>query len=406
MFSESRNPPEYSTLDSQRTESNIEGKEATMRSREKLGDQGLVFLVGLFFAFLLTGNIAVTGTNASVAEVWSVPVSDYAYCVSVSDSGRVVAVVDIGKVSHMQVYSSQGEREKSWNPPKGAYFEFCLIRQDYVLATYGDVVSLFGNGGKEQLWAKSLQDLWPDAVTMSIDSKSIVMASYPPDAKSTVWMLDIDGNTLWKRQVESNVTDTAITPEGFVVAGGEKYGYFADKGRDAVYLFRLNGSLAWWKETDSPVIDVAVSDDCTHIVAGLDNGGMLFLDRDGHVVWEKEAIGAWVDMSGDGRLTVASSLSGFFVLGVDGSTAWQNDAVGYLPGSQDGLDISRNGKTIVGLEAPMIYEGNQVFVFDRAGENVYSDTDSSSSPRVAVSESGQFVAIAFARKLILLRCEW
>ena len=406
MFSESRNPPEYSTLDSQRTESNIEGKEATMRSREKLGDQGLVFLVGLFFAFLLTGNIAVTGTNASVAEVWSVPISKYAYSVSVSDSGRVVAVVDISKVSHMQVYSSQGEREKSWNPPKGAYFEFCLIRQDYVLATYGDVVSLFGNGGKEQLWAKSLQDLWPDAVTMSIDSKSIVMASYPPDAKSTVWMLDIDGNTLWKRQVESNVTDTAITPEGFVVAGGEKYGYFADKGRDAVYLFRLNGSLAWWKETDSPVIDVVVSDDCSYIVAGLDNGGMLFLDRDGHVVWEKEAIGAWVDMSGDGQRIVASSLNGLVVLGVDGNIIWQSDALGYLPGSQDGLDISRNGRAIVGLQAPMIYEGNQVCVFDRAGENVYSDKDSNSSPRVAVSQSGQFVAIAFARKLTLLQCKW
>jgi len=281
-----------------------------------------------------------------------------------------------------------------------------LIQQDYVLATYGDVVSLFGNGGNEQLWGKSLRDLWPDAVAMSIDSERIVMASYSPNDKSAIWMLDIDGNTLWNRQVESNVTDTAITPEGFVVAGGEKYGYFADKGRDVVYLFQPDGRPAWSKATDSPVIDVAVSDDCSYIAAGLDNGGMLFLDRDGHVVWEKEAIGAWVDISGDGRLTVASSLSGFFVLGVDGSTAWQNDAVGYLPGSQDGLDISRNGKTIVGLEAPIKYEGNRVFVFDRAGEILYSDTNSTSAPRVAVSESGQFVAIAFARKLRLLRCEW
>ena len=377
-----------------------------MRSREKFSGQGLVFLVGLFLAFLLTGNIAVTGANASVAEVWSVPMSNYAYSVSVSDNGRVAAVVGINKVSHMQIYSSQGNIERDWSPARGTNFEFCLIQQDYVLATYGDVVSLFDNGGNEQLWATSLQYLWPDAVAMSIESKRIVMASYPPNDKSTVWMLDMEGNELWDRRVESNVTDTAITQKGLVVAGGEKYGYLEDKGRNAVYLFRPNGSLAWWKETDSPVIDVAVSDGCSYIVAGLDNGGMLFLDGDGHVLWEKEGIGGYVDMSGDGRLTVAGSDSGFVVLGVDGRTVWQNDAVGYLFGSQDGLDISRNGKTIVGLEAPMIWEGNQVFVFDRAGEKLYSYTDSNSSPRVAVSENGQYVAIAFARKIILLRCKW
>jgi len=376
-----------------------------MRSRGKLGDQGLVFLVGLFFAFLLAGNIAVTGENATVAEVWSAPISKYAYSISVSDSGRVVAVVDIGKVSHMQVYSSQGGHEKNWNPPEGACFEFCLIRKDYVLATYGNIVSLFGNGGKEQLWAKSIQDLWPDAA-MSVDSKRIVIPSYPPDAKSTIWTLNMEGDVLWNHQVESNVSVVAITPEGFVAAGGEKYGYFCDKGRDAVYLFRPNGSLAWWKETDSPVIDVAVSDDCSYIVAGLDDGGMLFLDRDGHVVWEKEEIGAWVDMSGDGQRIVASSLNGLVVLGVDGNIIWQSDALGLAPGDESNFNISGNGKTIVGLNAPAMYEGNRVGVFDRAGENVYSDTDSTSSPRIAVSESGQFVGIAFARKLILLRCEW
>jgi len=374
-----------------------------MRSREKLGDQGLVFLVGLFFAFLLAGNIAVTGTNASIAEVWSVPISDVAYSVSVSDNGRVVVVTNDG--ANLHVYSSQGEREKNWNPPRGDYFEFCLIRQDYVLATYGDVVSLFGNGGKEQLWAKSLQDLCPDAVTMSIDSTSIVMASYPPDAKSTVWMLDVDGNALWNRQVESNVTDTAITPEGFVVVGGEKYGYFADKGRDVVYLFRQNGSLAWWKETDSPVIDVAVSDDCSYIAAGLDNGGMLFLDGDGHILWEKDDIGGWVDLSGDGQLVVAGSNLGYFVVvDAEGNAIWQSAALDIF-GYQDGLNISRNGQTVVGFAMPMKYEGNGVFVFDGTGEILYSDTNSTSAPRVAVSESGQFVAIAFARKLILLRCK-
>jgi len=375
-----------------------------MRSTGKLGDQGLVFLVGLFFAFLLAGNIAVTGENASVAEVWSAPISKYAYSISVSDSGRVVAVVDISKVSHMEVYSSQGEVERNWSSSKRD-FEFCLIRKDYVLVTYGDIVSLFGNGGNEQLWADSYQDLWPNAA-MSVDSKRIVILSYPPDAKSTIWTLNMEGDVLWNHQVESNVSVAAITPEGFVAAGGEKYGYLCDKGRDAVYLFRPDGSLAWSKETDSPVIDVAVSDDCSYIVAGLDNGGMLFLDRDGHVVWEKEEIGAWVDMSGDGQRIVASSLNGLVVLGVDGNIIWQSDALGYFPGDGGNLNISRNGKTIVGLEAAMIYEGNRVCVFDRAGENVYSDTDSNSSPRVAVSESGQFVAIAFARKLILLRCEW
>ena len=405
MFSESRNPPEYSTLDSQRTESNIEGKEATMRSREKLGDQGLVFLVGLFFAFLLAGNIAVTGANASVAEIWSVPISKYAYSVSVSDSGRAVVVVGVNKVAYMRVYSAQGQLEKNWRLPRGLWFNSCLIHQDYVLAAYGDTVSLFGNGGKEQLWVDSFSSLW-SAPVMSVGSKRIAVASGSPVEKSTIWMLNMEGDVLWSHQIESSACKMAITPEGFVVAGGEKYGYFADKGRDAVYLFRPNGSLAWWKETDSPVIDIAVSDDCSYVVAGLDNGGMLFLDRDGHVVWEKEAIGAWVDMSGDGQRIVASSLNGLVVLGVDGNIIWQSDALGYFPGDGGNLNISRNGKTIVGLEAAMIYEGNRVCVFDRAGENVYSDTDSSSSPRVAVSESGQFVAIAFARKLILLRCEW
>jgi DNA-binding beta-propeller fold protein YncE len=374
-----------------------------MRPREKFGGQGLVFLAGMFLAFLLAGNIAVTGATASIVEVWSVPISDVAYSVSVSDNGRVALVTDDG--ASLRVYSSQGEREKNWSPPKGTYFEFCLVRQDYVLGTYGNVVSLFGNEGNEQLWGKSLRDLWPDAVAMSIDSERIVMASYPPNDKSAVWMLDMEGNELWNRQVESNITDTAITAEGFVVAGGEQYGYFADKGRHAVYLFRLNGSLAWWKETDSPVIDVAVSDDCTYIVAGLDNGGMLFLDGDGHILWEKDEIGGWVDLSGDGQLAVAGSNRGYLVVvDAEGNAIWQSAALDIF-GYQDGLNISRNGQTIVGFGMPMKYEGNRIFVFDSAGEILYSDTNSTSAPRVAVSESGQFVAIAFGRKLILLRCE-
>jgi len=374
-------------------------------AREKTGVQGLGFLICVSLAFLLTANVAAANTTANMVEVWSVPISDYAYCVSVSDSGRVAAVVGISKVSHMQIYATQGNLERDWNPPRGGAFEFCLIRKEYVLATYGDVVSLFGSGGTEQLWAKSLKHLWAEAVTMSTDSKRIVMASYPPDDKSAVLMLDMEGNALWNRQVESNVTDTAITPDGFIVAGGEKYGYFADKGGDAVYLFRPNGSLAWRKEMDSPVIDVAVSDDCGYIAVGLDNGGMIFLDGAGEVLWQKEDIGAWVDLSVDGQLVVASSISGLVVLRADGSTVWENDTMGFLPGGQDSLNISENGQTIVGLEAPMKYQDNDVFVFDRTGQILYSEVNSTTAPRIAASQNGQFVAIAFARRLVLLRRE-
>lgn len=368
--------------------------------KKMFGDRRLVFLIVMSFAALVTGNMAVVGDAVNIAEIWSVAIPDVTRSVSVSESGKVVIITD---GTNLQVYSDQGELEKYWIPPTGSYFEFCLVRQEYVLGTHGDVVFLLANGGSEQLWAKSLRDLWPDAVAMSIESRRIVVASLPPSGKSTIWMLEMEGNVVWNREIESNVTDTAITPEGFVIAGGERYGYLADKGRHAVYLFRPNGSLAWWEESDSPVIDVAVSDDCTRIVAGLDDGGMLLLDGDGRVVWEKEVIGAWVDISGDGQCIVASSLNGLVMLGIDGSIIWQSDALGYLPGSQDGLEISRNGKTIVGFTAPSIYEGNRVCVFDRGGDILYSVTNSTTAPRVAVSENGQFVAIAFGRKLILLQ---
>jgi len=372
-------------------------------TREKTGVPSLVFLICVFLTLMLTATVAAAGTTANMVEVWSVPISDYAYCVSVSDSGRVAAVVGINKVSHMCIYAARGELEKDWNPPRGSSFQFCLIRKEYVLATYGDVVSLFGAGGTEQLWVKSLRDLWSEAVTMSTDSKRIVIASYPPDDKSAVLMLDMEGNVLWNRQVESNVTDTAITPEGFVVAGGEKYGYLADKGGDAVYLFRRNGSLAWRKETQSPVIDVAISDDCGYIVVGLDNGGMIFLDGDGEVLWQKEDIGAWVDLSADGQLIVASSISGLVVLRADGNTVWENNTMGFLPGGQDSLNISQDGQSIVGLEAPMKYQDNDVFVFDRTGQSLYSKVNSTTVPRIAVSLDGRFVAVAFAKRLVLLR---
>ena len=54
-----------------------------MGSRKEPGNQGLTLLAGMFVAFLLMGGIAVGGA-ASIAEVWSVPISDISYSLSVS----------------------------------------------------------------------------------------------------------------------------------------------------------------------------------------------------------------------------------------------------------------------------------------------------------------------------------
>ena len=350
--------------------------------------------------------IGVCATGSELEEQWNRSIPEVCWSLSVSDDGTVAALEVGGSETVLGVYSVNGAVIKRWAPPRGKQFKYSAIDGIYVVAQYGysdGAVVLFGDEGREQLWAKSAEDMWSTSVSLSAASGRVTFADYPMPEKSTVWCYTVAGEMVWKNTVPSLVTDTCISASGNVVVAGEKYGMMYDEGIHAVYLFSPTGQELWRVEAESPVIDVAITPQAEYVVAGFDDGGMAFLDKRGRILWSKGDVGAWIDMSADANVIVASTVSeGIVALDSSGEILWRSSDW-RLWGDRDGLCVSDNGDIVVALRFEMIYEDNVVQVLSSMGEVLYEQEDATTAPRVAVSPSGRYVAIAFGRRLRLFK---
>jgi len=360
-------------------------------------------LAKLTIALILFIGVCVTGSE--LEEQWNRTIPEFCWSLSVSDDGTVAALEVDGSETVLGVYSVNGSVIKRWAPPSGKQFEYSAIDGAYVVAQYGyGAVVLFGDKGREQLWAKSAEDMWSTSVSLSAASGRVAFANCPMPERSTVWCYTVAGEMVWKNTVPSFVTDTCISASGNVVVAGEKYGPMYDEGVHAVYLFSPPGTEMWRVEIESPVIDVRVSPQAKYVVAGLDNGGMLLLDKTGQVELSRDDIGGWVDIAAGAHRIVASSLSGGITcLDFSGDILWRGPDNTYFLGDQGNLFISENGSITATLYSAGIDPDNAVYIFNSMGEVIYKQMDSSTTPRVAVSPNGGYVSVAFGGCLRLFK---
>lgn len=335
----------------------------------------------------------------SLVELCNINIPRFTRSLAVSNEGTMAIVEDAGAV--LAIYSSGGIVHRRWSAPAGNSFSYCEIGGEYVLATYGKIVSLFSDYGRVQDWEKGITDLWGTACSLDIVGHRVVVADYPLGDHSTVWSFDFDGNVLWQYRMPSHVTDTAVSRSGYVAVAGENYGFLYDEGDHAVYMLSAAGAKKWSFETESPVIDIALSGDGKHVLAGLDNGGMLFLESRtrllglrAYLLWEMEDVGGYVDLAVNSGIIAATTRDMSLVLmNGAGEQLWRS-ATSDIFGDRDEICISADGDVIAAIGGAMKLDNNPVRIFDSLGNILYEEFTSLTRPSVAVSPNGRYIAVA------------
>ena len=330
--------------------------------------------------------------NHRLNELWSMQLPEGRVPqFSLSKDGNLCVVSprrSTDRVRALQVFNNKGEHVKTWTAPSGSSFTRCLISDSYVVASYSsDRIALFSALAEDHLWSRSLQELYDPAIVFSPDGGRIGLPSRPLDIDmepSSIYMLDMNGDLLWTVTLESAVNFMDISANNYLAVAGEKFGVITDpQGVHAVYLLDPTGEILWHIETESPVIDVAISDDGQFVVAGTNSGHSLFISRDGQVLWEKEAIGGWVDIDSEGSLVIAKTgFDDLALLDQSGKLLWRNDEVSIL-GGEDLIVISQNGAYIAASGVSAGAKSN-VALLSQQGELLYQDHDSEREPKVGI----------------------
>jgi hypothetical protein len=345
--------------------------------------------------------VSISASAYQLAELFSKSVPSMCWGLSVTDSGVVATIERSGTDTVLATYSHAGATIKRWTPPSNAQFEACTSDGKLVMVWYRDSLSVFGDSGREQLWGKRTDELWPTTISLDVTSDRVVFADQPLESRSTVWCFNTDGDIRWSRSLQSLCVVSAIAEDGSVTIGGEKYGLMYDKGVHAVYQYSPSGNLEWRYDTSSSVIDVDVSSDLGVVVAGLDNGDLIVLGMSGNLLWSKTEAGGWVDLARTAGIVVAAwSSGGVAAYDLEGAAIW-TARDGGIWGDRNGLCVDDRGTVIAAIGFPMIYSGNVVKVFDSSGDLLWEDSDDNTVPCVAVSPNGRYVAVSFSRQLRL-----
>lgn len=170
------------------------------------------------------------------------------------------------------------------------------------------------------LWGLGVNDA-VSSVGVTQDGSAIVAG-----AGSMVYLLDREGDVLWKTVVGSRVNGVGISPEGSHI------GVAADK----LYLYDRNGNLLWTEKTTYVYRGVAISSNGMYVAAACDNGAVYIFDRNKKQLWD-------YDMGTDGYDIAISENGRKIALGCD------NQGVYYL-NSRDGESWSYGtGKLVKGI---------------------------------------------------------
>ncbi|KLK87326.1 hypothetical protein SZ63_12140 [Methanoculleus sediminis] len=279
----------------------------------------------------------------------------------------------------------------------------CLIAAlcGVVSADEGEYVPVWGLGANGPV----------SSVAVTHDGSTIVAS-----ADSVVYVLDQQGNVLWKASVGGRVNSVGISPEG------SRIGVAADK----LYLYDGEGGLLWTEKTTFVYRSVDLSSNGMYVAAGCDNGAVYIFDRNKKQLWDYDmgtdsydlaisengrriAIGcdnqgvyllnsregeSWsygtgklvrgIDLTPDGRFVAAGSVDRCLYLSTgEGEHLWKypvGDAV-----------VS----TALTNEADRIFaaSGKTIHVLDRTGAEVQKIALKGRAESVAVTPEGSFLVV-------------
>ena len=299
------------------------------------------------------------------------------------------------------VYRSRGSAAGRFLAP---LFLLCCL----VVALCGPVSA--ADGDYAPLWDKGANDV-VGSVAVTRDGSAVVAGS-----GSTVYLLDREGNVLWKTAVGSRVNGVGISPEG------SRIGVAADK----LYLFDRDGNLLWAEKTTYVYLGVALSSNGTYVAAACDNGAIFIFDRNKKVLWDydmgtdsygiaisengrKIAVGcdnqgvyylnsregeSWsygtgkrvksIALTRDGRFVAAGSLDRCVYLSTgEGEHLWKYPTEGAV------LSTALTDEAREVLAA----SGMTVYVLDRAGAELQKITLDGRVESIAVTPDGSFLVV-------------
>lgn len=175
-------------------------------------------------------------------------------------------------------------------------------------------------GDYAPLWERGVDDV-VGSVAITRDGSAVVAG-----AGSTVYLLDREGDLLWKTTVGSRINGVGISPEG------SRIGVAADK----LYLFDGDGNLLWTEKTTYVYLGVALSSNGTYIAAACDNGAIFIFDQNKKALWD-------YDMGTDSYGIAMSENGRRIALGCD------NQGVYYLNSGEGESWSYGTGKRVKGI---------------------------------------------------------
>lgn len=249
------------------------------------------------------------------------------------------------------------------------------------------------------------------SVAVTHDGSTIVAA-----ADTSVYLLDQQGNVLWRRPVGSYVNDVAISPEG------SRIGVAADK----LYLYTREGDLLWTVKTGYIYRSVDLSANGAYVATGCDNGAVFIFDRNKKQLWDYDMGTDSYDLaiSENGRrIAIGCDNQGVYLLNSRQGESWSY-GTGKLV---KGIDLTPDGRFVAAgsvdrclylstgegehlWKYPMDYavsataltnEANRIFaasgktvhVLDRTGAVVQKIGLAGFAESVAVTPDGSFLVV-------------
>lgn len=244
------------------------------------------------------------------------------------------------------------------------------------------------------------------------------------------------GGRYWTKSVAGSVRDLALSGDGrYLAVGSDRITLFDYRGDEEWDLAMQRGSRSGG--TPPYVTSVAFTNDGNYIVAGSSSGDILFMNRQGNLIWEGLARGAVtaVDVSRDGSVVAAGgrdralqvygragglpwalptgapilalALSGdgrFVVVGKEGGDVdfyRQNDKLLWKDRTGSDVltvDISRRGGTVAAGTA-----GGTVHLWNNNGDELWSFDAGAAVNAVAISDNGDYLAAGAGEQAFIFR---
>ncbi len=260
------------------------------------------------------------------------------------------------------------------------------------------------------LWELGANDA-VSSVAIAQDGSTIVAS-----AGSMVYLLDQQGNVLWKTVAGSRVNGIGISPEG------SRIGVAADK----LYLFDRDGGQLWAEKTSFIYRSVALSSNGMYVAAGCDNGAVYIFDRNKKQLWDydmgTDSYGIAISENGR-KIAIGCDNQGVYYLNSREGESWSYgtgklvkgialtpDARFVAAGSYDRCVYLSTGEgehlwkyptsdavlsTALTNEANEVFaaSGRTVYVLDRTGADLQKITLGGRVESVAVTPGGEFLVV-------------